>query len=51
MVKVLGEVEEDSGVEHACADDPDVDDVDDVDDAVFDVRSPKPGVGQSWQSG
>ena len=66
--EVLGEVEDDSGVEHSCADDPDVEgvaedgaraeegaraedpDVDNVDDAVFDVRSPKSGVGQSWQS-
>ena len=64
--EALGEVEEDSDVECACADgpdvegaaeenaradDPDVEEVDNVNDAVSDVRSPKSGVGQSWLSG
>ena len=37
-------------VEDAAADDPDANAVGDGDEAVGDDRSPKSGVGQSWQS-
>ena len=41
----------DEDVEVAAADDPAVDEVADLNEAVVDDRSPKSGVGQSWQSG
>jgi len=41
----------DENVEVAAADDSAVDDVADLNEAVVDDRSPKSGVGQSWQSG
>jgi len=41
----------DENVEVAAADDSAVDHVADLNEAVVDDRSPKSGVGQSWQSG
>ena len=41
----------DENVEVAAADDSAVDEVADLNEAVVDDRSPKSGVGQSWQSG
>ena len=40
----------DENVEYAAADDSAVDEVADINEAVFDDRSPKSGVEQSWQS-